>query len=377
MGRRAVARRAASGKDLARTGAWDWHARRARKRRRSKSRQLVTPEEVARQSFSAPQRLLLLDTWQRSGLPARDFADLVGISKHTLYAWKQRFEQRRPGGADGPAARARKTAAGCRKSRKRTILMLKEAHPDWGCQRISDVLLARTGVCRPAPRRVARVLHEAGYEMQEPNRRARIRTKERRFERAKPNQLWQTDLFTFVLKRQNRRLYLVAFLDDHSRFIVSYGLHASSSTALVIEVLRGGIGRLRRPGRDSDRQRPAVCHLARQEPVHQATGKAGDPADRGQAPAAANAGEDRTVLGNAVAGVLSRRPCSWTWPTRGSGSACSSTTTTSSARTRGSTVWCRPTGSSARQSAAADAQARLAANAWSWRDTASPRTPSI
>jgi hypothetical protein len=63
----------------------------------------------------------------------------------------------------------------------------------------------------------------------------------RHFERARPNQLWQTDLFTFVLKRQNRRVYLVAFMDDHSRFIVSYGLHASQSTALVLEVLRAGL----------------------------------------------------------------------------------------------------------------------------------------
>ena len=53
--------------------------------------------------------------------------------------------------------------------------------------------------------------------------------------------VWQTDLFSFVLKRQNRRLYLVAFLDDHSRFVVSYGLHASSSTALVIEALEAGL----------------------------------------------------------------------------------------------------------------------------------------
>jgi hypothetical protein len=33
----------------------------------------------------------------------------------------------------------------------------------------------------------------------------------------------------------------VAFLDDHSRFVVSYGLHASQSTALVLEVLRAGL----------------------------------------------------------------------------------------------------------------------------------------
>jgi hypothetical protein len=53
--------------------------------------------------------------------------------------------------------------------------------------------------------------------------------------------LWQTDLFTFVLKRQNRRVYLVAFLDDHSRFIVSFGLTASANTAFVIEVLEAAI----------------------------------------------------------------------------------------------------------------------------------------
>jgi hypothetical protein len=34
---------------------------------------------------------------------------------------------------------------------------------------------------------------------------------------------------------------LVAFLDDHSRFVVGYGLHASQSSALVLEVLRSAI----------------------------------------------------------------------------------------------------------------------------------------
>ena len=39
--------------------------------------------------LTAEQRWLLLDTWQRSGLPAGDFAALVGVSKHTLYVWKK------------------------------------------------------------------------------------------------------------------------------------------------------------------------------------------------------------------------------------------------------------------------------------------------
>jgi hypothetical protein len=53
--------------------------------------------------------------------------------------------------------------------------------------------------------------------------------------------MWQTDIFTFMLKRQNRRVYLVAFMDDHSRFIVGYGLHATASSALVLEVFRSAI----------------------------------------------------------------------------------------------------------------------------------------
>ena len=44
-----------------------------------------------------------------------------------------------------------------------------------------------------------------------------------------------------MLKRQNRRVYMVAFMDDNSRFITGYGIHASQSAALVLEVVRAAI----------------------------------------------------------------------------------------------------------------------------------------
>lgn len=186
---------------------------------------------------SPQQKILLLDLWNRSGLPARDFGALVGISRHTLYAWKRRFELEGPAGLMPQPRNSR----GSRVSEvtKRAILMLKEANPEWGCQRISDVLV-RGPALSASPRAVARILREAGYETHEvPTKRHpdKVRT----FERAQPNQLWQTDLFSFVLKRQNRRVHLVAFMDDHSRFITCFGLHASQSSALVIEVLRSGL----------------------------------------------------------------------------------------------------------------------------------------
>jgi transposase InsO family protein len=191
------------------------------------------------------QRLLLLDTWQRSGLPAGDFAALVGISRHTLYEWKRKFDEQGPAGLMN-APRGRLGGSRLPELTKRTILMLKKDHPDWGCQKISDMLLR--GPALPAsPSAVAHVLHENGYELEEVPTRPHP-DKVRRFERATPNQLWQTDLFTFILKRQNRRVYLVAFMDDHSRFITGYGLHASQSSALVLEVLRAAITSYGAPG---------------------------------------------------------------------------------------------------------------------------------
>jgi len=65
---------------------------------RRRGRRLVKPEHVKAPPLSAEQRLLLLDTWRRSGLPAGDFAALVGLSKHTLYAWKKKFDTNGPAG---------------------------------------------------------------------------------------------------------------------------------------------------------------------------------------------------------------------------------------------------------------------------------------
>ena len=83
----------------------------ARSRQRPKA--LSKPAGKA-EALRPEQRLLLLDTWLRSGLPAGDFAALVGLSKHTLYAWKKKFDRGRAGRVDGPAQAADRPAAGCR-----------------------------------------------------------------------------------------------------------------------------------------------------------------------------------------------------------------------------------------------------------------------
>ncbi|MBZ0149898.1 MAG: DDE-type integrase/transposase/recombinase, partial [Planctomycetes bacterium] len=201
-------------------------------------------EETARPRFSPEQRLLILDAWLRSKLPAGDFAPLVGISLHTLRAWKARFAELGPAGLDDkPLGRP----AGSRLSEatKRAILLMKEEHRDWGQDRIAAMLLRAQGFQASASA-VGRVLEEGGY-VAAPDVSKPHAQEPKRFERARANQLWQTDLFTFVLKRENRRVHMVAFLDDHSRFVVGFGLHATASGALVRETLMAAIANFSAP----------------------------------------------------------------------------------------------------------------------------------
>jgi len=204
---------------------------------RRRGRRRVPQAQAQRRLFTAEQRLLILDTWLRSSLPAGDFAPLVGVSKHSLYEWKKRFEREGPAGLEAKP-RARRGSR-LNETTKRAILLMKRTNPDWGQDRIHD-MLRRTHGLQASPGAIGRVLDEAGYVVVgEPTRPHP--DKQRRFERAAPNELWQTDIFTFKLKRQNRTVLLVVFMDDHSRFVVGYGLHASASGALVREVFEAAI----------------------------------------------------------------------------------------------------------------------------------------
>jgi transposase len=88
---------------------------------------LVQKSRAKTAPLTTAQPLLVLDTWRRSGLPAGDLAALVGLSKHTLYAWKKKFDQQGPAGLmDQP----RGAPAGSRLPdlTRRTILLLKESN---------------------------------------------------------------------------------------------------------------------------------------------------------------------------------------------------------------------------------------------------------
>lgn len=121
------------------------------RRRQSRRARTVPAAEARRPHMSASQRMLLLDTWRRSGLSGSDFASMVGVSMHTLYKWNQSFLAHGPAGLED-AYRSKKGESRLPEPTRRAILLLKQTHPDWG-QIASTTSCAARRASRPAPAR--------------------------------------------------------------------------------------------------------------------------------------------------------------------------------------------------------------------------------
>jgi transposase InsO family protein len=169
--------------------------------------------------------------------PLAEVARVFGLATTTIAEWVRRYRQ---GGLDAlvpkpivppPREKAPDPA-------REAVKAVKVDHPEYGTRRIADVL-RRFEALGVAESTVRRILHEEGLlEEREPTP-AREHP-ERRFERAQPNELWQSDIFTFLLRR-HERLYLAAFMDDHSRFIVGQAIAHHQRGTLVLEALDRGI----------------------------------------------------------------------------------------------------------------------------------------
>jgi len=183
-------------------------------------------------------RLMVLETWARSKLSAREFSRIVNLSPQRLGAWRRRFLEYGPAGLEDAKKGAPKGSR-LPEPTRRAILLMKENHPEWGVDRLHDMLL-RTDGFKASAGAITRVLKEEGYEAEYlPTKRHP--DKVRRFERSRPNQMWQSDLFTFLLALYGRRVYVVAFMDDKSRFVTGFGVSAASSSAFVRDVFRTAV----------------------------------------------------------------------------------------------------------------------------------------
>ena len=178
---------------------------------------------------------------RQRGLNCREVSELTGISCAVIDRCIRAYKKYGVAGLEGksygnrPARKSAKTVAA-----EQALTQLGPLPTGTGVGKVQG-LLYRMGFLKVSKGTVSKVM-EAQLP-QRPKARKRRRNKPvkvRSFERARPNQLWQTDIMTFMLKGQYR-VYLIGFMDDNSRFLVGWGLFRSQTTKQVQEVFRAAI----------------------------------------------------------------------------------------------------------------------------------------
>jgi transposase InsO family protein len=172
------------------------------------------------------------------GIPVSLLSKEVGASKDVIRRWAIAYQEQGEAGLRNPIAppgSRRKLPAPVRKK----IVEIKKREPRFGVKRISH-LLKRAFFLSASPETVRRTLKEESLLVPSSKSSHRNVARPRFFERSTPNQLWQSDIFTFRLG--GRYAYLIGFIDDYSRYMVGLELYRSQTADQVLEVYRRAVG---------------------------------------------------------------------------------------------------------------------------------------
>lgn len=178
-------------------------------------------------------RLRAVRLYLEEGMPGDVVAQEIGVTTGTIFDWVRTY---REGGEEGlrPRGYGQRTA-NAPDVVKTKIAALKKDNPSFGVKRISQ-LLRRVFMLRASPETVRRTLQKEHLISPLKKKSKRNPPKPRFFERSTPNQMWQSDIFTFRLAGKNA--YLIGFLDDYSRYMVGVGLFRSQTVENLLEVYR-------------------------------------------------------------------------------------------------------------------------------------------
>lgn len=197
--------------------------------------------------YSPEARQQAVETYLKSGIPLTHFAKMWRITPRTLTVWVEIYEKHGAAGLSVPKPGRKNIQGRIPQPVGQEIVAVKREFPSFGFKRVRAFLERFRGV-KVSVGSVRKAVRAEGLPPGEgwPRRRRKI-NKPRRFERARPGDLWQSDWTSLVLPRTGQRLYLVAFIDDYSRYVMSWGLHVSQRSEYVVEALREGIERFGKP----------------------------------------------------------------------------------------------------------------------------------
>jgi transposase InsO family protein/transposase-like protein len=191
---------------------------------------------------SPEERRQAVEAWQKSGLSQAMFAKQWGVHPITFSGWVAQAGAKAPGERRGRKPRLAEPV-------KQEVVAVKRRFPTFGFLKIRDFVRRFSGVS-VSTGSVRKVLHAEGLRPVPVVRRKRRKKSvgpPQEFERAHPNDLWQSDITYVDVPWSRKPLYLVAFMDDRSRYVVSAGIHPHQRVEIVLEALSEGISRYGKP----------------------------------------------------------------------------------------------------------------------------------
>jgi transposase InsO family protein len=202
----------------------------------------------AKRHSTPEERRAAVEAFQRSGLSQKAFAGQWGVSAVTLGQWIHRHRKAGPKGlerlSDGPPKRRGRAPLAA--ALKAEIVAAKQAHPGFGLKRLKAWLWRFVGV-EVSRSSVKRVVDAAGLPRDPAPKPRRKAKPARRFERSRPGELWQTDITYLDVPWRKRPLYLIAFLDDFSRYVVGWGLFTHMRHEIALETFEEACARFGKP----------------------------------------------------------------------------------------------------------------------------------
>ena len=208
------------------------------RRRSGKARRTRAPKG---KRYSLEEKRKALELAARVGV--KEASKRTGISAWSLYSWRNALklapvvEKPAPGSTEGVLPRAVQVPQAVVKQ----VLAVWRNNPGFGPSQV-HYQLRRVGV-KCDTKTIRKILKAHGYSP--PGKRTERRGELRRFEASRPLELVQMDVLHFYIHSQ--RVYLLLALDDHSRFIVGWGLLQRESMEEAIAVVEEAIRRYGKP----------------------------------------------------------------------------------------------------------------------------------
>ncbi|MDP4511889.1 IS481 family transposase [Nonomuraea turcica] len=175
------------------------------------------------------------------GRTVTEVARAVGVSRQSLHAWLARYEAEGLEGLKDRSHRPHSCPHQMPGAMQALVLELRRQHRSWGPKRIAAEIARRDPVEAPSVSAIYRCLVRAG--LIEPDQRRRRRKDWKRFERARPMELWQMDLIGGFLLADGGHAKALTGIDDHSRYCVTASLMPRERTRPVCEALLAALSR--------------------------------------------------------------------------------------------------------------------------------------